>query len=378
MATFCGLTVLTMENNLLITRLLLLCGMALSTVLVTSVAANPVENLYVESVPVADQQTIARNEAASIGMAPVLIRVSGSSAVLLNSDIQEAIKKASRYLSKFSYQETPLQPVESSEGEEQLPYSLELQFRKPAILDLLRASNEPIWAENRPATLVWLVIDDIAGRRLPTDDDETELKQIVETRAARRGLPLVWPVYDLQEQATVSVDSLWAADAKAIGLASQRYDSSVTLLGRLLGTSDGKWRVAWEYNFNGEFTYSDSECEILDDCIAGPIDAVAELLSSRYALVSTDQGNVAKVKVAGVSSFEDYGTLLFYFKDLIAVSDVAMNSIKGDVFEFTLDLTANRERLVELISLNKRLVPVPNVAGSDETISDNSLVYQWR
>jgi hypothetical protein len=378
MATFCGLTVLTMENNLLITRLLLLCGMALSTVVVTSVAANPVDNLYVERVPVADQQTIARNEAASIGMAPVLIRVSGSSAVLLNSDIQEAIRKASRYLSKFSYQETPLQPVGSTEGEEQLPYSLELQFRKPAILDLLRASNEPIWAENRPATLVWLVIDDIAGRRLPADDDETELKQIVETRAARRGLPLVWPVYDLQEQSTVSVDSLWAADAKAIGLASQRYDASVTLLGRLLGTSDGKWRVAWEYNFNGESTYSDSECEILDDCIAGPIDAVAELLSSRYALVSTDQGNVAKVKVAGVSSFEDYGTLLFYFKDLIAVSDVALNSIKGDVFEFTLDLTANREKLVELISLNKRLVPVPTVAASDETISDNSLAYQWR
>ncbi|MFB1036205.1 MAG: DUF2066 domain-containing protein, partial [Sinobacterium sp.] len=70
-----------------ITRLLLLCGMALSTVLVTSVAASPVDNLYVESVPVADQQATARNEAATIGMAPVLVRVSGSSTVLLNSGI---------------------------------------------------------------------------------------------------------------------------------------------------------------------------------------------------------------------------------------------------------------------------------------------------
>ncbi len=365
-----------------ITRLLPLCGMALSAVvgasLTTNVAANPVENLYVESIPVADQQATARSEAATIGMAPVLVRVSGSSTVLLNSDIQRAINKASRYLSKFSYQKMPLQADSTAEGEEQLPYSLELQFRKPAILNLLRASNEPIWAEDRPATLMWLVVDDLIGRRLPFDDDETGLRQIVEASAARRGLPLVWPVYDLQEQATLSLDSLWAADSKAIELASQRYDAIGTLLGRLLGTSDGKWRVAWEYSFNGTSTYWDSECERLDDCVAGPIDAVAELLSSRYALISTDQGNTAKVKVVGISSFEDYGSLLFYFEELIAVSDVALDSINGDVFEFTLGLTADREKLEELISLNKRLLAVPKIEGSDEATSDNSLVYQWR
>ncbi|MFQ3323742.1 MAG: hypothetical protein ACI90U_001565 [Pseudomonadales bacterium] len=367
-----------MENNLFITRLLLLCGMALSAVVAINAAANPVENLYVESVAVADQQAIARSEAAATGMAPVLIRVSGSSTVLLNSDIQRAIKNAARYLNKFSYQKTPPSADSSIEGLQPLPYTLELQFRKPAILDLLRASNEPIWAEDRPATLVWLVVDDLAGRRLPLGDDETELRQIVEESAARRGLPLVWPVYDLQEQATVSLDSLWAADPDAIALASQRYDVSGTLLGRLLGTSDGKWRVAWEYNFSDGSTYWDSECEVLANCINGPIDAVAELMSSRYALISTDQGNVAKVKIVGVSSFEDYGTLLFYFKQLIAVSDVALSSIKGDVFEFTLGLTANRTKLEELISLNKRLVPVPTAEGSDEAVSDNSLVYQWR
>jgi hypothetical protein len=367
-----------MENNLLITRLLLLFGMALSTLVVASLTAASVDNIYVESVPVADQQINARNEAASIGMAPVLIRVSGSKTVLRNSNIQAAINKASRYLSKFSYQQTPLQQGGSVQGQKQFPYNLELQFRKPAILDLLRASNEPIWAENRPATLVWLVIDDIDGRRLPADDDQSELKKIVETIAADRGLPLVWPVYDLQEQATISVDSLWAADTKAIELASKRYDTSGTLLGRLLATSDGKWRVAWEHRFNGESTYTDSECEILDGCIFGPIDAVAELLSSRYALVSDNQGKVVMIKVVGVSSFEDYGTLLFYFKGLIAVSEVALNGVKGDTFEFTLDLTASRDKLAELISLNKRLVPVPTAVGIDKTVIDNSLVYQWR
>jgi hypothetical protein len=377
-----------MENILLISRLLLLSSIVLPTLVVASAVNGSVENLYIETVPVADQQIIARNEAASIGMVPVLIRVSGSKSVLSNSNIKGAIKNASRYLSKFSYQATPPQQKDAEEVREQLPYSLELQFRKPAILDLLRASNEPIWAENRPVTLMWLVIDDTDGRRLPTDDDETQLKQIVEANAANRGLPIIWPLYDLQEQATVNVNALWSADAKAIEAASERYDASGTLLGRLLATSDGKWRVAWEYNFNGESTYSDSECEILDDCISDPIDAVAELLSSRYALVSSDQGNVAKVKVVGVSSFEDYSTVLFYFKELIAVSDVALNSIEGDIFEFTLNLTANRDKLAELISLNKRLVPVPVplpvsvpvpvAGGNDETISANSLVYKWR
>jgi hypothetical protein len=377
-----------MENILLISRLLLLSSIVLPTLVVASAVNGSVENLYIETVPVADQQIIARNEAASIGMVPVLIRVSGSRSVLSNSNIKGAIKNASRYLSKFSYQATPPQQKDAEEVREQLPYSLELQFRKPAILDLLRASNEPIWAENRPVTLMWLVIDDTDGRRLPTDDDETQLKQIVEANAANRGLPIIWPLYDLQEQATVNVNALWSADAKAIEAASERYDASGTLLGRLLATSDGKWRVAWEYNFNGESTYSDSECEILDDCISDPIDAVAELLSSRYALVSSDQGNVAKVKVVGVSSFEDYSTVLFYFKELIAVSDVALNSIEGDIFEFTLNLTANRDKLAELISLNKRLVPVPVplpvsvpvpvAGGNDETISANSLVYKWR
>ena len=330
-----------------------------------------VKDLYQTQVPVADQQEAARNKAASAGMADVLVKVSGSRTVLRNEEIQRAMQSGSRYLSRFSYNKNP-EPVTTEEGEE-LAYLVELLYRKNAIMDLLTISNEPIWAESRPATLIWMVVDDLEnGRRLPLADDLSDIRQITEEQAVRRGLPVIWPIYDLQEQSALTLDQLWQADNQAVLGASMRYEADGVLQGRLLGASDGVWRTAWEYSFGDSTTYWDSECEELADCVAVPIDAVAEILAARYALISTDDGNQVTLQVDGLDSFDDYGDVLFYFKKLIAVSNVELASVKGTSFTFVLRLNTDQEKLQELIGLNDRLAPL-----QDSAVASGNLYYQW-
>ncbi|MCV6627355.1 MAG: DUF2066 domain-containing protein, partial [Cellvibrionaceae bacterium] len=109
--------------------------------------AAKVDNLYRASFPVEKQDGAEREQLAAAGLARVLVKVSGRRNLPREGQLGEALQRANRYLQQFSYS-----------GAEQ-GFILHLDYAKGAVDNLLRKSALPIWPDNRPQILLWLVQD---------------------------------------------------------------------------------------------------------------------------------------------------------------------------------------------------------------------------
>ena len=68
------------------------------------------------------------------------------------------------------------------------------------IKQLLRSNSLPIWPENRPAVLVWLVIDDGTERSIVAGEHRADAAQQLKDAAAARGVTLALPMGDLEDR----------------------------------------------------------------------------------------------------------------------------------------------------------------------------------
>jgi len=67
----------------------------------------------------------------------------------------------------------------------------------------------PIWGKQRPSTLVWLVVEDEGGRRLIGTDEESEYLSVLKERASVRGIPMLIPLLDLEDNARLKPSDVW-------------------------------------------------------------------------------------------------------------------------------------------------------------------------
>jgi len=164
--------------------------MTLVAVLLTlplQLQADVVNDLYLAEVPVAGQDREEREEAIRAGLNQVLVRVTGSNQVLTVPVIEAALTQPTRYVQRFRYQKQDLA------GQTQL--TLWVRFDEGVITKLLHDNQMPVWGRTRPATLVWLVVDDRHKRTLISNDSKAdEARRIIEEQARLRGLPLRLPL----------------------------------------------------------------------------------------------------------------------------------------------------------------------------------------
>ena len=190
--------------------------MTLVAVLLTlpqQLQADVINDLYLAEVPVASQDREERQEAIRTGLNQVLVRVTGSNQVLTTPAIEAALTQPTRYVQRFRYQK------QEQAGQTQL--MLWVRFDEGVITKLLHDNQMPVWGRTRPATLLWLVVDDRRKRTLISNDRKTdEARRIIEEQARLRGLPLRLPLNDLADRASLSVTDIWGNFEEAILQAS--------------------------------------------------------------------------------------------------------------------------------------------------------------
>ena len=107
----------------------------------------------------------------------------------------------------------------------------------------------PVWGPERPLTLVWIAVDDgVGGRALlganeaaqfgtPTTPQRAELLTTVRAdvvaAADERGLPIAWPLLDLEDLNAVTFTDVWGGFDDRIVAASTRYRADAVLIGRV-------------------------------------------------------------------------------------------------------------------------------------------------
>lgn len=318
----------------------------LMLMLCAPVRAAEVPWLYEVEVPVEDQSTSARLDAAGRALAQLLTRLTGLASVPRNEAVSRALAAPDLYYNQFGFER----------DEEDGGLMLRLQFVPQAVLNLIRDAGLPIWRANRPTVLTWIVVDDGNVRRILGADTDHPVVTALEKRARERGVPLRLPLLDLTDQLTVEPAAVWGRLSQILEPASERYGADVVLVGRLeQQLTEERWNVSWELWVDGEVRHLDQQAREPARLGRAAADLVADELAGRYAVL--DRGvrrlDLAVSRVAGA---QDYADLLRYLGGLEFVEEVVVSAVAGDRLSVSLLTAAGPDQLLELFRLDRRLL----------------------
>ena len=336
------------------------------------------ENLYQAEVLSESQSDAQRRIDASEGLSQVLMRVSGRSDILQNPVIVAALKTPEQYYSEFSYARVEAVNDEAvalpQPGLDPLPAEtprqvMRIRFAPSLIAKILREADLPVWGSNRPSVLSWMAIDDESGRQVLGEANPSLFAKSLNQAARARGVPLLLPLWDLEDSRGVSSSEIWGRFLGRIEAASKRYSPDKILVFRAESEFSNQWRGDWSLGEGGRWrsgtVYGESQAQLATALVG----VLASVLSEQYAVTSTR--SEVRLTVEGITEIQDYAEVSRYLEGLTQVMSVQPVRILTDMVEFKLRSEGEVQQIIDVIALDRKLT----LLRLDE--SSSTLWYRW-
>ncbi len=334
-----------MKLKLLVTGLFFICT--------TAISAQSSE-LYRVDWPVTDRSQQAYQQALLAAFKEVVVRSSGTQRALEAFYVQESYKKVASFIRTYEYQ-----PLPKSDDPEAPKLLLVFHFDSNAIRRLLQDAAVPMWSGSQPVTLMWIAYEDNYERKVLSTGTkpEDDIKQLVMQQVQRRGLPVVLPLMDLEDELQVTSADIWGLFPDPIMAASQRYGSDSVLAGRLVSQNNG-WRGRFFLNVDSQQVYRDFESDSHDALMGQVIDWLGESLCDVYCVAESFTVNQWRLLIQDVGSFYSYRKLMDYLESLSAIRKVELAQLKGRSVMVSVDLVGEVDSLIQAIALDRKLIPI--------------------
>jgi hypothetical protein len=317
--------------------------------------------LYDVAVEIADRSPAVRAAALRTALETVLVRLTGLASLPSSPALAAAFGAPDRYAVQFGFDERRV------EGEAAPRLLLTVRFADASVRRLLDDAGLPLWSSNRPRIVAWAVADIDGERRLLAADDTHPFAQALIERAAFRGLPLVLPVLDAEEQLDVSTDAVTAGMTDVLVEASARYDADGLVAVRLDPDPSGSLNVQIDLRLRDVDTTNGWRAPSPEAAAVRLVDEVTDALVARYAVAA---GGAATLRfdVEGLGAYGDYAGVLTYlggleFVDLVQVVEVTGPRLLVDVVTRT-----PWAQFRDLLDLDGKLVADPDVVPASSTI----------
>jgi uncharacterized protein len=336
-------------------------SVCLAAGLVASGAVRAVEvpGLYEAEVPVADQSTAERVTASRTALEDVLVKVTGNADVAQLPQLAPLLGHAEQWVQRYQYRAAPppaagTPPADAAAAPTQLLWE---SFDRQTINQRLYDAGVPVWGVDRPATLLWLAIEDGGDRYLVGGDNRPDVQTMVDTQARARGLPLDVPLLDLQDQGALAVADVWGDFSDMIFKASERYQPDAILVGRVYAVAADQWQSHWTLYHRGDAITWESGQGTQDAAIAAGIAGATAQFAKRYALDLTPGiGDTVLMNIENVETLADYARVMHYLQTLDPVADVQVARIEGPEVSFRIKVRGQAHGLIQTIALGKTLV----------------------
>ncbi|MFA5984619.1 MAG: DUF2066 domain-containing protein [Methylococcaceae bacterium] len=329
--------------------LMIICGLCFCQ----SVFSVEVNGLYETDVIANSLSPVDREDAVKRAFAVVLKRLVASGQVLQNPVLKSALMQPAPYVKQFQY---ALQEESLAETDAEAR-NLRVLFDEQAVLNLMKASQSRIWPDSRPETLVWLVVEDNGQRGFFRAETMPEVNAFIHQAAKQLGLPLLFPLLDLEEQQMVSINDVLSAYPQNLLTISQRYDVVSMLAGRL-AKSKTCWKTDWAFYFNNAVVQWSSPCSSLEDAVLLGLQGVYQQLSQYYAVLPNSfEADSLTLKIAGVKGDEEQSRLTHYLKTMQHVKSVAWLGHDAGFDLYKVILEGKRQDFEELLGIGRVLNP---------------------
>ena len=347
--------------------LILLMSFAL-VIVATPARSVLINDLYVAEVTTLSQSDAQRHRDAAEGLRAVLVRVSGRVDVVEYPLVVAALRSPGDYYTEFSYQ--TLENTES-EAEPLAPAEqrMRIKFEPSLISNLLRQASLPVWGSNRPSVLFWVARGSGAARAVLGEGSSGPFAQSVRERAEARGVPVYFPVWDLEDSSRVSASEIWGRFLDQIEVASERYSPDKLLVARVENRYAGQWHVDWSYGDQGDWRVGTLLKESEAEAALALVDEITALLSAQYA--GRSARTVLRLNVEGIGGVAALAEIERYLERLSSVLDVRLRRVKGDLLTFDVRSEGDLQQLIDLIALDRDLT----LLSSD--VAANTVWYRW-
>ena len=310
-------------------------------------------NLYQVTVeadaPGADQ----RAEASRLAMAQLLVRVTGRRDAAVDPALAELIGQPDPYVNSYA---------RDFEGRAVVGFAPTLVERA---LDSL---NWPVWGPERPLTLLWVAVDNGLGERAllganaGTDGTSPEmtmlttaLKEEADAVALERGLPIAFPLLDLEDLNAVTFTDVWGNFEEPIEHASARYRPDAIMIARVRPGLFGNEIQCLLLHGGVRRSITGAG---LRDCL----DTVGDSYGAEYSVVG---GAAAmRITVLDVESLGDYGRVVSYLEQLSVLQSVDVESLDAGVLTLRVAARGDTQVLERVLTLGGVLRPAPSGPSS--------------
>ncbi len=335
-----------------------------------------VSGLYEAEVAAEGQETDQRNRAIVEAFRQVLIKVTGSRGAVQHPQLAGEINNAPRYVQQYRYRmvtvELPpaeLQPVPAGIAEIVTPppppqptyeqvRMLRVTFDEKAVNRMLRQHGVAVWGDRRPATLVWLAAEQDGWRHLVMPDADEQLYASILGVMDARGVPILFPLMDLEDQARLQVSDVWGGFADAIWQASERYGPDAIMTARLVKSGPELWRASWTLLLEKKEFLWDSEGENMARAVEAGIHAGMDLLASHYAPSAAESSiDAIYLRVAEVRDLYDFARLHRHLAGQSIVEQLSLVFVEPEAVTYALQIRGGQRAFEQGISLSRVLIP---------------------
>jgi hypothetical protein len=309
------------------------------------------QDLFEAEVPVTSQQPAERSTAMQQALSEVLVRVTGQRELLRTGQVRPLLDDASRFVQQYRYFTVP----DSTPPK----LMLRVRFDGDGVRQALREQGVAYWGDTeRPDTLVWLAVEERGRRYIVSAQDGTVARAQVQQAARQRGVPLLFPLMDLQDQAQVRFSDIQGGFFDRVLEASERYSPQAILIGRLNLSPSGSWVARWNLRVAGNTTtWTDTDSQLTGVARAG-IDNVADSLASRLAVTDSGTiGNQVSITVEDINTLAAYARVTNYLGSLTAVRQMQVVQVAGTSVDYDLQLNGSLQGLTQTIIIGTVLEP---------------------
>ena len=335
--------------------------MALALLAAVSGPAHCAEvDLYEAEVPWSDRDADARASAFRQALRQVLVKVTGRRRIADAAALEPLIENAQGLVQQYR-----LRAVAEGEGETVVHEPrLWARFDEGAVDRLVRDAGLPVWSRPRPSVLAWVAAEGEGAVRMAGAEGAEEIAEILRRGAQSRGVSLVLPLLDIEDQALAGPPELWVEADDRIRAASERYRPGGILIGRA-----GRvvlWEARWSLLLPGAAQRWSTEGDVLDLVVDEGVHEAIDALAAHYASTMPEvEGAAIAVSVSGVHDFEGYARTMRYLESLDEVESVDVLAVVAGRLRLGLKLRTGVSGLRGLVALGSTLAEdAGNVDGA--------------
>jgi hypothetical protein len=337
-----------------LTRLLVI-GAFLYLFSVSGIAAAG-DNLFEADVPVAGQQPDLRTAYMKTALQEVLVRVTGQPDVLNRDSVRSMLDSPERFVQQYRYYTLP----ESTPPQ----LMLRVDFDGGAIQQALRQQGVAYWGKTeRPEILLWLAVEDHGTRYIVSPQDNSDAARELQQAARQRGIPLMLPLMDLEDQNQVRFTDVWGGFFEGVHAASARYKAANVMIGRLNRDPSGGWEARWVMGDGRDGGSWSGSGKQLGDVLQAGIDTLSERLAAGHAVAESGPvAGMSSITVEDVNTLTAFARVDDYLSSLTAVRRMALERVDGSTLQYALQLAGSMDGLRQTIAIGTVLEPSPGGA----------------